>query len=320
MDKEKLYVGIDVAKASMDIAAHPSAQQWCLTNDDNGIDQAVSHLKDLAPTLVVLEATGGIELPVAAAIAAAGLPVVIVNPRQVRDFAKAIGRLAKTDSLDAQVIARFAAAVQPTPQTLPDPDSQEFSALLARRRQVVEMLTAEKNRLSSARKVVRQRIQSHIAWLEQELANIDGDLKHKVQDSPIWREKDALLRSAPGVGPVLSVTLLAALPELGTLNRRRIASLVGVAPLNRDSGALRGHRTIWGGRSHVRASLYMATLSATRHNAVIRAFYQRLRAVGKVPKVALTACMRKLLTILNAMLKHHTSWDHALPQTIGSRY
>jgi len=314
MEEDKVYVGIDVAKASMDIAVRPSGQRWNFTNDDGGIRQAVSCLEGLAPALVVLEATGGIELPLAAALAAAGLPVVVVNPRQVRDFAKATGRLAKTDALDAQVMAHFAAAVQPAPRRLPDAQSQEFTAILARRRQVVEMLTAEKNRLNSARQVVQQRIQDHIAWLEQELANLDDELKCSVQRSPIWREKGILLRSVPGVGPVLSATLLAELPELGTLNRRQIAALVGVAPLNRDSGTLRGKRTIWGGRGRVRAALYMATLVATRHNPVIRAFYHRLCAAGKAKKVALTACMRKLLTILNAMLKHRTNWNYAVSQ------
>ena len=309
MEKEKVYVGIDVAKANMDIAVHPSGKCWSFTNDDRGISEAVSRLRESSPTLIVMEATGGVEAPLVAALAVAGLPVVVVNPRQIRDFAKATGKLAKTDVLDAQVMAHFASTVQPKLRTLPDTQSKEFAAILARRRQVIEMLTAEKNRLSSAREVVRERIEAHIVWLEQELDSIDSDLRRSVRKSPVWQEKDNLLRSVPGVGPVLSATLLADLPELGTLNRRQIAALVGVAPLNRDSGTLRGKRTVWGGRAKVRPALYMSTLVAIRHNAVIRAFYQRLCAAGKEKKVALTACMRKLLTILNSMLKHGTPWN-----------
>jgi transposase len=233
----------------------------------------------------------------------------MVNPRQVRDFAKATGRLAKTDRLDAQVLAHFAQAVQPVPHPLPDAQTQELTALLTRRRQVVEMLTAEKNRLRATRsEVVRQRVQDHIRWLEQELAGLDRDLDHTIRESSLWREKDNLLRSVPGVGPVVSVTLLADLPELGTLSHHQIAALVGVAPLNRDSGRFRGKRMVWGGRGRVRAALYMAALSATRYNPIIKAFYHRLCGAGKARKVALTACMRKLLTILNAMLKHRQTW------------
>jgi len=316
MEKEKVYVGIDVAKASMDIAVHATGQRWGFPNDETGISRAVACLQELTPALVVLEATGGIELPLTAAMAVAGLPTVVANPRQVRDFATATGKLAKTDALDAEVMAHFAAAIHPTPRPLPDARAEEFGAILARRHQVIEMLTAERNRLSAARKTVRERIKAHITWLEQELANVDDDLRHSVQESPVWREKDTLLRSVPGVGPVLSATLLAKLPELGSLNRRQIAALVGVAPLNRDSGTMRGKRSVWGGRAPVRAALYMATLVATRHNTVIRNFYQRLCTAGKAKKVALTACMRKLLTILNAMLKHRTPWGYA-PQIFG---
>jgi transposase len=314
---EKVYVGIDVAKANLDVVVDPSGQRWSFSNDDKGISEAVSRLRELSPALMVLEATGGIEVPLAAALGVAGLPVAVVNPRQIRDFAKATGKLAKTDVLDAQVMARFAAAVQPTPRPLPETQSQELAAMLARRRQMVEMLTAEKNRLGSARKVVRQRIEDHISWLEQELANIDRELRERIRKSPVWREKDDLLQSVPGIGPVVSATLLAELPELGALDRRQIAALAGVAPLNRDSGTLRGRRTVWGGRATVRAKLYMAALVATRYNAVIKAFYQRLCAAGKAKKVALTACMHKLLTILNAMLKHRTPWNGVAPQTIG---
>jgi transposase len=277
----------------------------------------LSCLEKLNPTLVVLEATGGIEMPVAATLAVAGIPIAVVNPRQVRDFARATGRLAKTDSIDAKVLALFAAAVRPQVRPLPDANEQELGDILSRRRQLVEMITAEKNRLRSARsKAVRTHIQAHITWLETELANIDSDLKRIIRESPVWREKDDLLKSVPGVGPVLSTTLLADLPELGTLNRRQIASLVGVAPFNRDSGKLRGKRMIWGGRAAVRTVLYMSTLVATRRNPVIRVFYQRLCAAGKAKKVALTACMRKLLTILNAMLKHGTPWHYVDSQIL----
>jgi len=317
MDKEKLYVGIDVAKARMDIAVHPSGKHWRVTNDDIGISQAVHQLQELSPALVVLEATGGIEVPLAAALAAANLPVVMVNPRQVRDFAKATGKLAKTDAIDARVIAHFAAIVTPPLRSLPDSQTRELAATLARRRQVVEMITAERNRLATSPKAVRERIKAHIAWLEKELTDINNDLTRSIRECSAWREKDNLLRTVPGVGPVLSVTLVSQLPELGTLNRRQVAALVGVAPLNRDSGTFRGKRTIWGGRASVRATLYMATLAAVRFNPVIRSFYRRLRAAGKESKVALTACMRKLLTILNSMLKHRTLWNYSNPQIIG---
>ena len=312
-----MYVGIDVAKTSLEIAEHSSGQQWSFSNDDSGISQAITHLQKLTPSLVVLEATGGIEVPVTAALAATGIPVVVVNPRQIRDFAKATGRLAKTDTLDARVMAHFAAAIHPTPRPIPDAQAQEFSAMLARRHQLVEMLTAEKNRLGTALKPVKTGIQDHISWLEQELDKINSELRRHIQQSPIWREKDNLLQSVPGVGPVLSVTLLTGLPELGILNRREIAALVGVAPLNRDSGNLKGKRTVWGGRAMVRATLYMGTLVATRYNPAIKIFYQRLCAAGKSKKVALTACMRKLLTILNAIIKNHTPWYYTNPKLIG---
>ena len=318
MEEEKVYVGIDVAKASLDMAVHQCEQRWRFTNDDEGISQAVSCVKERCPILIVLEATGGIELPLTAALAAAGLPVAVVNPRQIRDFARATGKLAKTDAIDAQVIAHFAAAVKITPRPLPDAEAREFSALLTRRRQVMGMITAERNRLRpTCSKVVRDLIKDHIASLEREVDKLDDSLRDSVRGSSVWREKDDLLQSVPGVGPVLSATLLAALPELGTLNRKQVAALVGVAPLNRDSGNFRGKRTVWGGRAKVRSPLYMATLAATKHNAIIRAFYQRLRAAGKESKVALTACMRKLLTILNAILKHRTPWRYAHSNIIG---
>lgn len=318
MEKGKVYVGIDVAKASIEVAIHQTEQRWGISNDEAGIKQAVARLQGLAPEIVVLEATGGFELPLATALAVVKVPVAIVNPRQVRDFAKASGKLAKTDTLDAQVIAHFAAAVRPEPRPLPDAQAEELSAILTRRRQLIGMLTAEKNRLHTAPKAIKGDIQTNIAWLEQRLVNFEGDLRRRIKDSPMWREKEELLRGVPGVGPVLSATLLTELPELGTLNRRKIAALVGVAPLNRDSGTLRGRRTVWGGRARVRETIYMAALVATRHNPVIRRFYQRLLAAGKAKKVALTACMRKLLVILNAMLKHRTTWYYAPSQDLVS--
>jgi transposase len=259
----------------------------------------------------VLEASGGYEQEAAATLASAGLPVVVVNPRQVRDFAKATGQLAKTDRLDALVLARFAEAVKPEIRPLPDAATEELRLLLVRRSQVIGMIAAEKNRLKTAVPAVRKHIKAHIAWLEGQRDDLDAELRGRLKASPIWREKEQLLRGVAGIGPVASLTLLAALPELGTLSRKEIASLAGLAPIARDSGTLRGKRTIWGGRARVRQGLYMATVSATKHNPVIRAFYQRLIAAGKPPKVALTACMRKLLTILNAMLRTNAPWQPA---------
>jgi transposase len=302
------FVGVDVAKATLDVAERPSARKWGVANDQAGIAQVVTRLQDLRPALVVLEATGGLEMPLAAALAAASLPVAIVNPRQVRDFAKALGRLAKTDRIDAAVLAHFAEAVKPAVRALPDEQAQALAALLARRQQVLEMLTAEKNRLKTASAVVTKRVGEHIAWLERELAELDAELTRMVRESPLWGPRDALLRSVPGVGPVLSVTMQVDLPELGQLDRKQIASLVGVAPLNCDSGTLHGKRQVWGGRARVRAVLYMATLIATRFNPVIRAYYQRLLAAGKLKKVALVACMHKLLTILNAITRTNRPW------------
>ena len=269
----------------------------------------VGNLRELVPQLVVLEATGGMELAVAGELALADVPIAVVNPRHVRDFARAAGKLAKTDALDAQVLAHFAEAMQPEPRPLPDATTQELKALVARRRQLVEMITAEKNRMRTATRRIRPKVQEHVRWLEENLEDLDQDLGDFMRSSPMWKDKDELLRSTPGVGPVLSMTLLSDLPELGALNRGEIAALVGVAPFNRDSGTLRGKRTVWGGRSQVRAALYMAALVATRYNPVLRDFYQRLCAAGKPKKVALTACMRKLLTILNVMVKHHSHWN-----------
>ena len=307
MAGEARFVGIDVSKAQLDVAVRPTGKRWTLPYDQTGIEGLIPQIVDLEPALVLLEATGGLELPLVAALAAAALPVV-VNPRQVRDFAKATGTLAKTDTLDAGVLAHFADAVRPEVRPLKDAETQVLNSLTARRRQVMTMLVSEKNRLGSAISAVSPRIEAHIAWLEQELSDLDKGLRQTLRRSPVWREKDDLLRTVPGVGEQLSLTLLAHLPELGTLNRRQIAALVGVAPYNRDSGALRGKRAVWGGRSRVRAVLYMGALVASRHNPAIRDFYQRLLAAGKPKKVALVASMRKLLVILNGMLKHGSSW------------
>lgn len=309
MTRAQIFVGIDVSKAQLDVALRPEGR-LSAPNDDAGHAQILERLRAVAPTLVVLEATGGLEIPITGILAAAGVPVVVVNPRQVRDFAKATGRLAKTDALDAQILAHFAEVLRPTLRPLPDAQTQVLAAILARRRQLVEMLTAEKNRLGSASTPVRTSLRTHITWLERELQHTNTHLADTIHQSPVWREKDDLLQSVPGIGPVATSTLLANLPELGTLTGKQIAALVGVAPLNRDSGTWRGTRTVWGGRAQVRAILYMSALVATRFNPVIRAFYQRLCAAGKAKKVALTACMRKLLTILNAMLKHRTRWAH----------
>jgi transposase len=309
METAPVYVGIDVSKGRLEVALSPGGMNWDEPNDAPGIHRLVSRLGELHPALVVLEATGGMEAPLAGALAEANILVAVVNPRQVRDFAKATGRLAKSDAIDAKVLAHFGRAVKPEARPIPDEKARELKGLLSRRRQLTEMLTAEKNRLSSALTRVRPQVEEHIHWLEERLKELDKDLHQALRDSPIWREKEGLLRGVPGVGPGLVITLLAELPELGTLSRRQIAALVGVAPLNRDSGTLRGKRTTWGGRATVRAVLYMATLAATRCNPLIRAFYQRLCAVGKPKKLALTACMRKLLTILNAMLKHSTHWN-----------
>jgi len=311
----QVFVGIDVAKAQLDIALRPTRERWAVPNDDPGIAALVAQLQAVQPTLIVLEATGGYQRAVVAALAAAGLPLAVVNPRQARDFAKATGQLAKTDALDARALAHFAEAVRPLPRPLPDAQAAELRALLVRRRQLIAMRTAEHNRLGSASRRLQADIQAHITWLNERLAALDDDLDTTLRASPVWREHEALLRSVPGIGSVCTRTLLLELPELGALSRQRLAALVGVAPFNRDSGTLRGSRTVWGGRAHVRATLYMSALVAVRYNPVLKAFYERLRTAGKAAKVALTACMRKLLTILNAMVKHHTTWQ---PQEVAN--
>lgn len=315
MNAEPVFVGIDVSKASLDVAVHRPATRWTVDYTEATLPSLVARLTALAPALIVLEATGGLEGPLVGAVAAAGLPVVVVNPRQVRDFAKATGRLAKTDTLDAAVLAHFAAAVQPAVRPLPDAATQGLAAVVTRRRQLVDMLTAERNRLSCAPLGLRKELQAHIRWLERRIAGLDTELEHAIRTSPVWRAQEARLRSVPGIGPIVARTLLAQLPELGTLAPKPLAALVGVAPLNRDSGLFRGRRKVGGGRAAVRAVLDMGPLAAVRFNPVLRPFYQRLRAAGKLPKVALTACMHKLLTILNALLKHQRRWDPAYAQT-----
>ena len=308
MERGPLYVGIDVSKAQLDVAERPSGERAVIPHTEQDIAALVEQLGARRPACVVLEATGGLQAPLASALAIAGISVAVVNPRQVRDFARATGQLAKTDAIDAQILARFAEAVRPAPRPLPDEATQAFSALLTRRRQLIEMLVAEQHRMRTAPRPIQRQIQAHLTWLKQQLAMLDEDLTHRIQATPLWREQEDLLRSVPGIGPVVSRTLLGELPELGRLTHKQIAALVGVAPLNRDSGSLHGRRIIWGGRAVVRGVLYMSAVVAARRNPIIKAFYQRLRIAGKAPKVALVACMRKLLTILNAMVKHRTPW------------
>jgi transposase len=310
MREKEVFVGIDVSKGSLDVAAYPAGGEgFKEDNSDKGIAGLVRRLKGLAPTLVVIESTGGFEVPVASSLAAAGVAIAVVNPRQVRDFARATGRLAKTDAIDAAVLARFAGAVRPETRPLKEEEERELSSLVTRRRQVLDMLTAEKGRLALVHgKLVRKEIKQHIAWLEKRLKDTDKNIDSSIKSSPVWRVKDNLLRSVPGVGKVLSMVLIAEVPELGKLDRREIASLVGVAPLNRDSGMFKGRRTIWGGRANVRSVLYMATFAAVQFNPVIRAFYRRLKEGGKKHNVAMTACMRKLLVILNAMASNGETW------------
>jgi transposase len=307
--KSQTYIGIDVSKALLEVAAHESSYQFRCPNNPSAFAALIAELIPLRPALIVLEATGGWETRVTAALHAAGLPVVVINPRQVRDFARAAGQLAKTDRLDARVLAHFAAALKPPLRPLQSQQEQELDALSGRRRQLVDMLTAEKNRHGAAASdTVREEIKEHIDWLEERIDELDQQLQGLLKCSPVWRRKDDILQSVPGIGPVVSVSLLAELPELGTLNRHQISKLVGVAPLNRDSGPQRGTRHIYGGRARVRSILYMATLSATRFNPVIKDFYQRLLAKHKPFKVAITACMRRLLVIINVMLRDSLRW------------
>lgn len=304
------YVGIDVAKATLDVAIGSDGEVVQVENNEGGIARLLERLGAVSPTLVVLEATGGYESLVAGAVAGQGIAVAVINPRQVRDFAKATGVLAKTDRIDARVLARFAEAVRPEPRPLPTAEAKELEALLSRRRQIVDMLTMEKNRLSiAATERMRKEIKKHIAWLEEALRRANDDIDKAVRNSPAWREQEDLLRSVPGIGPVSARTMLAELPELGSLNRKQIAALVGVAPLNCDSGTMQGKRACWGGRARIRQVLYMATVTAIRCNPVIKRTYEALRARGKKAKVAMVACMRKLLCILTAMVRDGRRWS-----------
>jgi transposase len=308
-----IFVGIDVAKQDLAIHLRPSDEHFSVTNDERGVRKLVTRLSELRPELIVLEATGGLEILSVSLLAADSLPVVVVNPRQIRHYAKATGELSKTDRIDARIIALFAERVRPEVRAIPDEEARELDALIGRRRQILAMLQAEKNRLTQliflpGKQQVRKSIKKHISFLERELHLAESDVEDAVRKSPLWRERDDLLQSVPGVGRVLSFTLLSDLPELGRLSRREIAKLVGVAPLSWDSGTLRGHRFIQGGRQSVRRALYMGALVATRYNPVIRAFYQRLLEAGKPKKVALVACMRKLLTILNTMVRKGERW------------
>ena len=309
MKEVALFVGIDVSQDRLDLAVRPTGETRQVVYDPAGTGAMTEYLKKLGPQLVVVEATGGLETAVAAELAAEGLPVVVANPRKVRAFARATGQLAKTDALDARVLAQYGETLRPQPRALPDAATRELRALVVRRRQLVEMITAEGNRLRRATRRVRPRVEEHIKWLKENLAELDRDLDDTIRSSPIWKDQNRLLRSVPGVGPVLSLTLLSGLPELGALNRGEVAALVGVAPFNQDSGSFRGKRRVWGGRGQVRAALYMAALVASRYNPALKEFYQRLCQAGKPKKVALTACMRKLLTILNAMVRDHRPWN-----------
>ena len=303
-----VFVGIDVSKDSLDIAILPLKEHWQEVNNDDGISRLLNRLQNLKPELVVLEASGGFESMLAGVLFEGGLCVSVVNPRLVRDFAKSLGKLAKTDKIDAEVIALFAERIRPTPRPIPNELEQEFSALLSRRRQIVGMIKAEKNRMGTTNKAISSSLKRHIKWLEKELENTEKALDDMVKTSPIWKANDDILQSVPGVGTVTSHSILAELPELGKVNKKQVASLAGLAPFNCDSGKFRGKRKIWGGRAAIRATIYMATLSAIKYNEIIKTFYQRLCNAGKAKKSAITACMRKLLTILNSMLKNNTPW------------
>lgn len=303
------FIGMDISKAQIDVAIWNRKDTWEYGNDGDGIEKLVTQMKKANPALIVVEASGGLEQPVVRELYLEKLPVAIVNPTRVRNFAKSTGQMAKTDKLDARIIAHFAQAVRPQVRSLRTAEEEYLDALVNRRRQIIQMLTAEKNRRSSTHPAVKDRLLRHIAWLKEELKSLGSAIERFIHEHAEWKEKADLLRSVPGVGPVTVSTLLAELPELGTRNRKQIAALVGVAPLNKDSGKKQGKRRIFGGRASVRRTLYMATLVATQCNPVIRAFYERLLANGKEKKVALTACMRKLLTILNSMIRYRTSWQ-----------
>ena len=306
--QEQVFVGIDVSKSHLQIAIWDAEGSWQVANHAEGIRELIESLQALGPTLIVIEATGGLELVAVAELASAGLPVTVVNPTRVRQFARGTGQLAKTDKLDAKILAHFAQAVRPEVRPLRTEQGEHLAALVTRRSQIVEMLTAEKNRKCTVRLQLRDRVQKHIDWLKQELRALDEEIERFIDSNPSWKQKEKLLRSVPGVGRVTAATIIANLPELGTIDRRKIAALVGVAPLNKDSGRKRGKRRVFGGRSSVRRVLYMATLSGTQSNPIIRAFYQQLVDRGKDKKLALTACMRKLIVILNSMVQHQEPW------------
>lgn len=306
---ENKTIGIDVSKATLDVAVLPTNQEMSVANTETGCRELIVMFKSLSPSLIILEATGGLETLVAGMLVAEGFRVVVVNPRQVRDFAKATGKLAKTDRIDAKIIARFGEAIKPEPRPFKDEESQALTALITRRRQIVDMITAEKNRLGSSHESVKNDIKETICWLESRLVDIDNDLSKTLSENIAWKEKSEILTSCKGIGKVVSSTLLCSLPELGSLNRREISALVGICPFNRDSGKMRGKRAIFGGRATVRAMLYMAAFSAKRFNPAIKSFYDRLIQAGKPHKVAMVACMRKLLTVLNAMLKNMEKWN-----------
>ena len=313
MNEQACFIGIDVSKATLDVAVRPAGEVWQAANTADGISQLVERLCALAPALIVLEPTGGLERRLTAELVAARLPVAVVNPRRPREFARSIGLLAKTDRLDAGLLARYAEQIRPEPRALADAELQDLEALVARRRQLVGLLVAERNRLHQARARVQPSIAALLETLTRQIAELDREIDQFLRSSPTWSQQNAVLRSVPGVGPMLASVLIAELPELGHLNRQRIAALTGVAPLNNDSGDRRGQRHIWGGRAKVRAALYMGTLVATRFNPVIRAFYQRLKLAGKPTKVALTACMHKMLTILNTMVRQQRTWTPPAP-------
>ena len=302
------FIGIDISKAELDVAIWGTGSYWQITNDVKGRQDLIQRLKDLEARLIVVEASGGLEQPVVRELDQENLPVAVVNPTRVRNFARSAGQLAKTDKLDAKIIAQFAQAMRPKVRPMRTTQQEHLDALVTRRRQVVDTITAEKNRKGTAHPALQEQIQRHIDWLEEELKELEDEIDQLIQQSDEWREKAAILSSVPGVGPVTVSTLVAKLPELGARNRQQIAALVGVAPVNKDSGKKRGKRRVFGGRASVRRVLYMATLAATKFNPVIRSFYERLLAAGKEKKVALTACMRKLLVILNSMVRHKKPW------------
>lgn len=308
-NKVEVFVGIDVSKSTLDVRIEPAGESFQVANDDAGIRALCTRLSKLAPTLIVMEATGGLETRAAGELAARGLCLAVVNPRQVRDFAKASGQLAKTDRIDAQVLCGFGRAIRPAVRPMKEALTQELDDLVTRRRQLVQMRVQETLRLQGASKVQAKSVKAHIGWLEKRIKSIETDLGTRLRSSEAWRVKDDLLLSVPGVGEITSRSMLSRCPEIGGLSRREIAKLVGIAPLNNDSGKYRGQRHIWGGRADVRSVLYMATVSAIRCNPVIKAFAQRLKSAGKAPKVVIVACMRKLLTIMNAMIKNNTPWS-----------